>query len=281
MFLVSRLADNYPAELRMRDLLTDQEQTLRLSDVNKGERRDFARISDDGQHVVFRYIAPRAGDLPLGHITAPQQLRLLDLKTNEESALTDVTDAVSHALPSGWSHDGQYVVAALLQRTGMAIGLLPVAAAPDAAGRVKLVTTFTGDGGLWQPSMAPNGRWIAFGAGGRSPRIAVVGSSDGSWNGTQDETAWRSIEEPAHCSDPRWSSDGRLLYFVANREGVRNVWAVDFDPESGTMGSPFRVTAFNGIGERMSSELALASSTGKLGLRTSKPTGGIWLLHQP
>ena len=39
--------------------------------------------------------------------------------------------------------------------------------------------------------------------------------------------------------------DGRILYYVSNRGGVRNVWARRFDTTNGTpIGEPFPVTTF-------------------------------------
>jgi Tol biopolymer transport system component len=195
-------------------------------------------------------------------------------------------------LPNGWSADGRFVVVNLDRRRlqeeakGTAIGLLPVSAAPHAESQMKIVTTSAGD--LWQPSMSPDGRWIAF----RVPpstdlrQIAVVGSKDGRWTEPQDERSWRYLESDGAAArdKPCWSVDGRLLYYVSTRGGLLNVWGVDFDSRNGVFGRPFQLTPFNGRGEQLPDRLAyfeIAVGRGRLVIPTLRPTGGIWVLSPP
>ena len=168
----------------------------------------------------------------------------------------------------------------------MAIGLLPVAAAPNAESQMKIVTT--SDGTLWQPSISPDGRWIVFRVSSVTDlrQIAVLGSKDGQWTKPQDERSWRYLDSDGAAArdKPRWSVDGRLLYFTSTRGGLMNVWAVDFDPISGVFGIPFQVTEFSGPGEQMPAELEnfeIAVARGRLVVPTIRPTGAIWLLHRP
>jgi serine/threonine protein kinase len=268
-------------ELRLRTVSEPGDRTLRVSDSARGEARTQPHLSPDGRHVVFRYLPPESP-------TLPQQLRVLDLDTDKESELTRTTTGV--VLPSGWSADGQFVAVTLHRRRlheeakGMAIGLLPVAGAPDAERQMKIVTISDGD--LWQASMSPNGRWIAFRVGsGTDPRqIAVVGSKDGRWDEAQDQRSWRFLESDGAAArdKPCWSVDGRLLYYVSSRGGLLNVWAVDFDPLSGVFGKPFQVTAFDGLGEQLPHRLGYfetAVGGGRLVIPTLRPSGGIWLLN--
>ena len=44
---------------------------------------------------------------------------------------------------------------------------------------------------------------------------------------------------------PRWSPDGRILFFLPRRAGFFNGWGIPFDPQSGqSRGEPFQVTRF-------------------------------------
>jgi hypothetical protein len=168
----------------------------------------------------------------------------------------------------------------------MAIGLLPVAAAPKAESQIKIITTSARD--LWQPSLSPDGRWLAFRVGSTTdPRqIAVLGSKDGLWTEPQDERSWRYLESDGAAArdKPCWSVDGRLLYYASTRGGLMNVWGVEFDPRNGVFGRPFQVTTFDGPGEQMPARLEefdTAVGRGRLVIPTLRPTGGIWLLPPP
>ena len=271
-----------PSEIRIRSLAEPTDRTIRVSGPGTGARSPV-RLSPDGKRIVFMYVA--AGSTG-GRSMPPRELRLIDLDTNEESPLT--TAHPGPLMPGGWSSDGQFVVVAFERRRqqagakGMAIGLMPIAAAPEADAHMKIVTTFDGKDGLLEPSISPDGKWVAFAAGKGTFRIAVVGSSDGLWSEPQDEGSWRYPNAPGALYDPRWSADGRLLYFTSMRDGLLNVWAAAFDPASGKFGSPFQVTQFDGQGERMMFSMGMtAVGRGGLAVRTFKPTGGVWLLRQP
>jgi WD40 repeat protein len=44
---------------------------------------------------------------------------------------------------------------------------------------------------------------------------------------------------------PRWSPDGRTIYFLSGRGGFFNVWGIHFDPDAGEpVGQPFQVSKF-------------------------------------
>ena len=82
---------------------------------------------------------------------------------------------------------------------------------------------------------------------------------------------------------PRWSDDGRLLYFCFRSRRAYNVWAVRFDPRVGKpLGEPFPVTRFDGPGEMIESVTQSAEfgvAAGRLFLPLVTPTGGIWMLE--
>ena len=55
---------------------------------------------------------------------------------------------------------------------------------------------------------------------------------------------WIPITQGIYWDDkPRWSPDGRVLYFTSARRGFVNVWARRFDPDRGeAIGEAFAVT---------------------------------------
>ena len=202
--------------------------------------------------------------------------------------MTKTTDGA--VLANGWSRDKQFLVVHLERKRlqagakGMAITLLPVAAAPNAESQLKVVTA--SDGGLYQPTLSPNERWIAFRVGGSAAgrQIAAIRSHDGRWSEPQDEGSWHFLagDGEAARDKPRWSVDGRLLYYASNVGGLMNVWAVEFDPVRGFVGKSFQVTHFDGPGERLPDGLPsfeMAVGGGRLVIPTLHPTGFIWLLN--
>lgn len=82
---------------------------------------------------------------------------------------------------------------------------------------------------------------------------------------------------------PRWSVDGRLIYFIRSQGGVFNVWAVAFDSDRGVpIGQPFSVTRFDGSGAYLPSDAVfadLAIGRGTLAVSVINPNGGIWMLE--
>ena len=132
---------------------------------------------------------------------------------------------------------------------------------------------------LYQPHFSSNARWIVFGAGANSARFAestlyVVPATGG---------AWTRITDGKHWDDkPRWSPDGRTIYFVSGRGGFFNVWGIHFDPAGGKpVGEPFQVSAFGGPGlmiPKWIPPVELSINENKLALNMAEVSGGIWVL---
>ena len=90
-------------------------------------------------------------------------------------------------------------------------------------------------------------------------------------------------------SVPRWSPDGKTIYFYSSRTGFRNVWGINFDPVEGKpAGEPFRVTNFETPGKMlMASPLLsqhasmltdLAIGSDQLIVNVTQVSGGVWIL---
>ena len=82
---------------------------------------------------------------------------------------------------------------------------------------------------------------------------------------------------------PRWSSDGRLIYFFSDRDGFRCIWARRFDPAAQQpVGEVFPVQHFHQIRLSLSnlslSEFELDAAPGKLVFPLSEISGNIWMI---
>jgi hypothetical protein len=91
---------------------------------------------------------------------------------------------------------------------------------------------------------------------------------------------WTPITEGKYWDDkPRWSPDGRTLYFISSRAGFFNVWGIRFDPDKGQpVGEPFRVTAFENPGQMIypvMTDLEMALAENRLVLPIMQVSGSI------
>ena len=253
-------------ELRRRSLASGEDRVLPVT----GEWL-VPRWSDDGTMLALRrrMPVPSDGTERLGTVV------LVSADGSHERNLT--TPNPREFTPYDWSSDGKWILASCehgpAERT--AVCVLPVAGAPRAEEQKRFIASDP-DRNLYQATFSPNQRWIAFNA--TSPGLSaihVVSSEGGQWTAISEGTFWDD--------KPRWSPDGRTLYFVSNRSGFLNVWGRRFDPTTGKpSGDPFRVTNLENPSERVSlpvntMELAIAPS--QMILPIVEASGSVWVLE--
>jgi len=267
--LVFRAQQAGKEEVREKSLKDGRETVLVSDDLS----RQRMLWSPDGSRFVYtllRHTTPERTRIE-------RSLALMSVKGGDEQTLT-TPDLVSY-VPWDWSADGKWVLGGTdgLPPGRRLIGLFPIAAAPHAETQMRVVASHP-EHNLYQGHFSPDNHWIsfiaakAFGAG--LSTIYVVPASGGEWH---------QITEGKYFDDkPRWSPDGRKLYFISNRTGFFNVWGIGFDPATGTpVGEPFRVTAFENPSQMILNdvrimEMALASN--RLVLPIMEVSGDIWIL---
>jgi hypothetical protein len=154
--------------------------------------------------------------------------------------------------------------------------VLPVSSG-SSAGRVRVLASDPRRN-LFNQRFSPDQRWIVFLAHdllyNATSTVYVMPSAGG---------AWQPITDGASFDDkPHWGPDGRVLYYVSNREGVSNVWGRRFDIERGTpVGDPFPVTSFRSPQFLISSQtvqMDIAVTATHLLIPMSESRGDIWML---
>jgi Tol biopolymer transport system component len=80
---------------------------------------------------------------------------------------------------------------------------------------------------------------------------------------------------------PRWSPDGRLIYFISTRSGFFNVWAIRFDTGQGrASGQPFQVAALENPAQTFADLDAnsISISRDRPAFSMKETSGSVWML---
>lgn len=231
--------------------------------------RDEPHWSRDGKHLAY---------IRLNKATADVQVVTWDATTRHEKVVASVQHRLMFVYD--WSPDGQWLAVAV-ENAGdgqteiwkyRASGVLK----PEDA---QKIIEARADESLFQARFSGDGKWIVYEGVVSSQRgdrsaIYVVPASGGQQIRITDEESWQD--------KPRWSADGRRIYFVGERNGYLNVFWVPFDPVRGRA-----VGAIRQISDFKSPELSIGAviptigfsvAGDKVAITMTQASGGVWLL---
>jgi eukaryotic-like serine/threonine-protein kinase len=272
--------------------------------TREATRHEYPQISEDGRKLVYRSEAFGRGRMFLHDFETGTQRQLAPawdvwwfaplvrgatrvVFSDETSAgkmgvyPLDLAGGAPTLLKAGvisWcaSADGHYFLEYTSDTSITAVDTATGKEFPFASGEV-----------LRSPWFAPDGRWVAFHVRSTevTRQIFVLPFHEGR---ETPRSEWIPITDGKHLDrEPRWSPDGNLLYFLADREGARGIYAQRLDPETKhPLGSPFEVMMFRGTQRNMmhfpnSGQSSPAVARDKLVFPLAELQGTIWLTQMP
>jgi Tol biopolymer transport system component/DNA-binding winged helix-turn-helix (wHTH) protein len=231
--------------------------------------RDEPQWSPDGTQLAYM----RRDEAAL-----KDQVVIWDAATREERAVTDWQESI--LLVFDWSADGRWLLASVENPATHHRAIVKIPVSHHSGEVEQTVVPADGKTDLYQTHFSPDGRWIVFEAVrmGASPyddsSIFVVPSTGGQWIRITDDKHWND--------KPRWSPDGKSIYFISDRSGYYNVFRKNFNPSTGKpFGDATQITHFADptlmINTSMS-DVGLSIAKDRLMLTMSRRSGSIWVL---
>ncbi len=219
------------------------------------------RISADGSKVAFSVIESGR--------------RLLSVVNSAGGSPEQVCDDCGS--PLTWSIDGTKLIY-------LRIGLQPAAVWEfDTVSRESRPIIEHPEIPVYVCHLSLDGRWLVF-KGDLGTLRTQVFTAPFPTEGPVDPKAWIPITAGDAWDDlPRWSIDGRIIYFLSDRDGFRCIWARHFDPTSRQpQGEVFPVQHFHQVRLSLSNltlaEFELDTAPGKLVFPLAEISGNIWMI---
>ncbi len=137
---------------------------------------------------------------------------------------------------------------------------------------------------LYSGSLSRDGQWLTF-KGDLDDNRTRVFVTDLGGQLPIDPKSWVEMTDGRSWDDlPRFSNDGRMIYFTSDRDGFRCIWARRFDPATKQpQGDTFAVAHFHNMNLSLSglslNEFELSVGPNGLVFPLLKQSGNIWMIE--
>jgi Tol biopolymer transport system component len=132
-------------------------------------------------------------------------------------------------------------------------------------------------------ALSPDDRWVAMQATMPTERTQLFAMPLRPGGPPAEEKDWVAITDGnSEDSSPSWSPDGRVLYFISERDGQPCVWARRFDPKTGQpSGEAFALQHMHTPSLRIWYGTTMAVARDKIALRLGDNRSNIWMVKLP
>jgi eukaryotic-like serine/threonine-protein kinase len=166
---------------------------------------------------------------------------------------------------------------------------------PQGIGMISLATGKVGNYlqssqfGIFHATLTQDGGWITFLAFHTQvfPSRLWVLAAPFQGETPPKESDWIRIVSDQHWNDkPRWSPDGKRIYFVSDRDGFTCIWSQPLEPETKRpIGPPLPLHHFHQVRRSMLNVgyglMDIAVAPDKIVLNLGEITGNIWMTQLP
>lgn len=205
-------------DVYLRDLATGEETNI----TNNRDRERAAVISADGMFVAYQSTS-----------RDDSEIRVYSVESGQSRSLCEKC-----GIPNDWSLRNEYLLVSdgdpsVISRVSLSNGE-----------RSELIRFGEGQS-VDSARYSPDGRWIAFAERDDASSLSQVFVAPADSNGPIFRLDCIEItDREQDDAMPRWSPDGRSLYFLSDRSGNRDIWSVALSPDKKPQAEPRPVKLF-------------------------------------